>query len=52
MKVKFHVSTDNQGSDIEEVIDLPDETTDEELEGMLQEFVIDHIDRFYQIIGH
>lgn len=47
MRVLFHVSTDNQGSDIEEILELDDNTTDEELEQQLKEFVTDHTDRYY-----
>lgn len=51
MKVKFHVSTDNSGSDIEEEVEVDDNTSEEELEEMLKEFVMEHTNRYYEILS-
>lgn len=51
MKVQFYVNTGYVGGHYEEIIELPDDFNEEDLETTLQEYVNNRIESGYEIIS-
>lgn len=51
MKVKVGCSMDLQGARIEDVIDVPDDLTEDQINDEVREWVFEHLEWWYDILA-